>query len=111
MTLDSIGNLIFFLVIILFIHASVKAIKQIYSEQSEPGTILGLFGLLCLFIIILLYLIFEINKLHIIWNLILVYLLSRTKYAFRIGTVLFNLICFILKKSNVVKDKDNVFRK
>ncbi len=111
MTLDSISNLIFFLVIIFFISGSVKAIKQIYSEKSEPATLLALFMLLCLFITILSYLIFDINKLHIIWNLILVYLLTRTKYAFRIGAILFNLICFILKKSNVVIDKDNVFRK
>ncbi len=54
------------------------------------------------------FLIFDINKLHIIWILILVYLLSLTKYAFRIGIILFNLMCLILKKQNVVNDKDNI---
>lgn len=110
MVLDYVGKIVFLLVCIFFISGSSLAIKQIISQEAKPSTLIGFFNLLCFFIIIIVFLLFDINKLHVIWILLLVFLLSRNKYAFQIGIVLFNITCFVLRKPNVVNDKDNLLK-
>src|SRR5690606_20967686 len=97
MVLDYVGKIIFILVCIFFISGLSLAIKQISSQEAKPSTIIGFFNLLCFAIIIIVFLLFDINKLHIIWLLLLVFLLSRNKFAFQIGAVLFNMTCFLLR--------------
>ncbi|MCZ2223878.1 MAG: hypothetical protein LC122_09640 [Chitinophagales bacterium] len=110
MALEYIGKIVFFLVCIFFVSGLSLVVKQIVSQQSKPSTILGFFNLLFLFIIIVIFLLFDINKLHIIWLLFLLFIFSRNKYAFQIGAVLFNITCFLLRKPNVVIDKDNLLK-
>jgi len=110
MALDYIGKIVFILVCIIFVSGLSLAVKQIISQESKPRTIIGFFNLLCLFIIIISFLLFDLNKLHIIWILFLVFFFSRNKYAFQIGAILFNMTCFFLRKPNVVNDKDNLLK-
>jgi len=111
MILEYVGRIIFLLVCIFFISGLYLAVKQISAQEAKPSTVLGFFNLLCFAIIIIVFLLFDINKLHIIWLLLLVFLLSRNKYAFQIGVILFNMTCFLLRKPNVVNDKDNILFK
>lgn len=107
---EYIDRIIFLLLCIFFIFGLALAIKQILAIESKPSTIIGFFNLLSFIIIIIVFSIFDIDKFHIIWLFVLVYILSGRKFAFQIGIVLFNIACRLLKKPNILNDKDNVFR-
>jgi|SRR5690606_41981417 len=114
MDLDYIGRIIFLLVCIFFISGFIVSIKQILAVESKPSTVLGFFYWLILLISIVVILFFDINKLHIIWLVLLMLVLTTNrysfKYAFQIGTIIFNIVCFLLRKPNIVYDKDNFLK-
>lgn len=104
---QTIDKIIFILLCIFFISMLSITTEQIREKKSKPSTVLGFFYILCFFIIILSFLIWDYNRLHILWIIIVIYLLSLTQTALRIGFILFNIACSILRRPNVINENLN----